>query len=68
VSGDLVPIGDVEALADALIRAWEGTSTWCNGNFKSPGILKEFDRQVAASRLITFVEHLQERKRTASTT
>jgi glycosyltransferase involved in cell wall biosynthesis len=48
VCGELVPIGDVPALAQAMIRVWRGERI-LNGR---PTILREMNPKVAASNLI----------------
>ena len=50
VSGLLVPIGDVDALAQAMIVAWRGEAPWLGRGFVPPARLQEMrpDRAVEA--------------------
>lgn len=50
VSGLLVPIGDVDALADAMVVAWRGDADWLGPGFEPPAALREMrpDRAVQA--------------------
>ncbi len=40
-SGWLVPIGDVDALADAMVVAWRGEADWLGPGFAPPALLDE---------------------------
>ena len=50
VSGLLVPIGDVDALAEAMVVAWRGEADWLGPGFEPPARLQEMrpDRAVQA--------------------
>jgi len=50
VSGWLVPIGDVDALAEAMVVAWRGEADWLGSGFVPPARLQEMrpDRAVQA--------------------
>jgi glycosyltransferase involved in cell wall biosynthesis len=52
ISGELVPIGDSAALAQAMLKAWRREVPWLNGSFRLPSIMKEMDPHVAATNLI----------------
>jgi glycosyltransferase involved in cell wall biosynthesis len=52
--GELVPIGDAEALAAAMVRAWLGTASWNREGFRRPDIFREMDPRFAAEALIRF--------------
>jgi hypothetical protein len=49
VCGDLVAIGDAEALAEAMLRAWRGESRWV----AAPAGLVTMQPPTAASRLLS---------------
>ena len=51
-SGELVPLGDVEALADALVRAWRGEPKWLGAGFERPEILDAMLPERAAEGLL----------------
>lgn len=51
--GELVPIGDADALAAAMIRAWNGTAGW-SGGFRLPDLFREMEPRTAAEALVRF--------------
>lgn len=51
-SGELVPLGDVEALAGALVRAWRGEAEWLGAGFQRPEILDAMVPERAAEGLL----------------
>lgn len=51
-SGELVPLGDVEALADALVRVWRGEPRWLGDGFQRPEILEAMLPERAAEALV----------------
>jgi glycosyltransferase involved in cell wall biosynthesis len=52
--GELVPIGDAEALACSMIRAWRGTASWNRAGFRRPQMFREMEPSVAAEALLRF--------------
>jgi len=52
ISGELVPIGDSTALAEAILKAWRREVPWMNGRFRLPSIMKQMNPYVAAANLI----------------
>jgi glycosyltransferase involved in cell wall biosynthesis len=52
VNGELVSIGDKEALATAMLKVWRGEATWTGQGFQRPKILDECEPSVAASNLL----------------
>lgn len=48
-SGELVPLGEVEPLADAMVRAWRGEGAWARDGYRSPAILGEMEPAGAAA-------------------
>lgn len=51
-SGALVPIGNVDALAAAMLRAWRGQASWLGTGFQPPRTLSELDPEVAVTNLL----------------
>jgi glycosyltransferase involved in cell wall biosynthesis len=51
-SGELVPVDDVPALADVLLRAWRGEVPWVGAGFRPPRILEETRPELAVARLL----------------
>jgi glycosyltransferase involved in cell wall biosynthesis len=51
-SGTLVPIGDVTALAEAIVVAWKGEAAWSAKGFQPPAVLEEFIPENAVKNLI----------------
>lgn len=51
LNGELVEIGDVEALAEAMLKAWRQGRNWINP-FIKPSIFKELEPKQAALNLI----------------
>ena len=54
IHGELVPIGDVEALAAALVRAWRSTPPF--GGTKFPLLNGDFEPRRAAQKLLDYVD------------
>jgi glycosyltransferase involved in cell wall biosynthesis len=54
-SGELVEIGDVDALARAMVRAWRGEAQWLGEGFQRPAILDQMNPKAAAENLIDVV-------------
>jgi glycosyltransferase involved in cell wall biosynthesis len=52
VSGALVPIGDAEALAAAMLSVWRREAQWCHSGFRMPAILSDMKPEAAASNLL----------------
>ena len=52
ISGELVPIGDSAALAEAMLKAWRREVPWMNGRFRLPSIMSQMNPHVAAANLI----------------
>jgi len=52
ISGELVPIGDSAALAEAMLKAWRREVPWMNGRFRLPSIMNQMNPHVAAANLI----------------
>jgi glycosyltransferase involved in cell wall biosynthesis len=52
ISGELVPIGDSAALAEAMLKAWRREVPWMNGRFRLPSIINQMNPHVAAANLI----------------
>ncbi|MCA9247641.1 MAG: glycosyltransferase family 4 protein [Planctomycetales bacterium] len=52
VCGELVPIDDVPALADSMVRAWRGQGAWTKEGFRAPAILDEMAPQRAAENFL----------------
>ncbi len=53
-NGILVPIGDVEALAQAMVSAWRGELTWSGNEGEQPKIMDEMQPQNAVQALLSF--------------
>ena len=51
-SGELVPIGDPAALADAMTSAWCRRVPWTNGGFRPPAVLREMDPKMTATAVV----------------
>lgn len=54
-SGTLVPIGDANALAAAMVQAWRGEAPWSNGRFHRPARLDELAPDRAARNLVALI-------------
>jgi glycosyltransferase involved in cell wall biosynthesis len=52
IQGELVPVGDVEALARMLVRAWNGAPPFDGRQFPRPPIFKEMSQVVAVRNLL----------------
>jgi glycosyltransferase involved in cell wall biosynthesis len=52
INGELVPIGDSAALAEAMLKAWRREVPWMNGRFRLPSIMNQMNPHVAAANLI----------------
>jgi glycosyltransferase involved in cell wall biosynthesis len=52
ISGELVPIGDSTALAEAILKTWRREVPWMNGRFRLPSIMNQMNPHVAAANLI----------------
>jgi glycosyltransferase involved in cell wall biosynthesis len=52
MSGELVPIGDSAALAEAMLKAWRREVPWMNGGFRLPSIMNQMYPQVAAAKFL----------------
>jgi glycosyltransferase involved in cell wall biosynthesis len=53
-NGELVPLGDVDALADAIVRAWRGEVPWLGAGFVKPACLAAMTPHAAVEALIRF--------------
>ncbi len=53
-NGELLPMGDVDALADALVRAWRGEAAWIGPGFVRPACLTSMTPHAAVAALIRF--------------
>jgi glycosyltransferase involved in cell wall biosynthesis len=51
-NGELVPIGEPAALADALVRAWRREVPWMAGPIALPGVIAQMEPEVAAGNLL----------------
>lgn len=56
-TGELVPVGQPAALADALVRAWRGEVPWKAGQFPLPAIIAEMEPRTAAVNLLRLAGH-----------
>jgi glycosyltransferase involved in cell wall biosynthesis len=56
VSGTLIPNGDEDALAAALIVAWQGKARWQTMGFQPPDILDEMRPDEAVRRFLFLVQ------------
>lgn len=54
-NGELVPIGDDRALADAMLRAWRHGARWFGDGFRAPAVLAQSSPQRAAGELLQLV-------------
>jgi len=52
ISGELVPIGQPAALAEALVKAWRREVPWIGKPFRLPRIVDQMEPQVAAINLL----------------
>ncbi len=52
VNGELVPAGDRESLASALVRAWEGTARWGMRPVPASALMRQMERQIAVSNFM----------------
>ncbi len=52
LSGALVPIGDVDALARAMLEAWHGRASWVGDGFRPPAMLGEMRPERAVARFL----------------
>ncbi len=57
VQGELVPVGDAEALARALVRAWRRTPPFDGRNFPMPRIFHEMRPAEAVNRFLELAGH-----------
>lgn len=62
-SGALIPIGDVAALADAMVEAWRGRAAWLGAGFRPPATLHEMRPERAIRRFLDTVEGAATRPR-----
>ena len=51
-SGELVPIGDVRALAEAMVRAWRGEAAWSAEGFRPSKALEAMAPAEAVARFL----------------
>jgi len=56
VCGELAPIGDSEALARLMLKAWRGKASWVGAGFRRPLGMADFEPEAAARRLLDFME------------
>ena len=56
VCGELAPIGDSEALARLMLKAWRGEVSWVGAGFRRPLAMAEFEPEAAARRLLDFLD------------
>jgi glycosyltransferase involved in cell wall biosynthesis len=57
VSGELVPIGQPAALADALLKVWRREVPWRAGQFPLPDVIHEVEPRVATENFLRLVGH-----------
>ena len=55
-NGELVPIGDVTALADAMVRTWRNEVPWLGANFQRPTIFDEMTPSEAVKRFLLLAD------------
>jgi glycosyltransferase involved in cell wall biosynthesis len=55
ISGSLIPIGDQDALANALVLAWQGKAPWQTLGFQPPDLLDEMRPDEAVRRFLLLV-------------
>lgn len=51
-SGELVPLGDANALADVMVRAWRGEVPWLGRRFQPPQILTRMHPEIAVEEFL----------------
>jgi glycosyltransferase involved in cell wall biosynthesis len=51
-NGELVQIGDPQALAEAMLKAWRREVPWMNGRFRLPSIMNQMNPHVAAAKFL----------------
>jgi len=61
VSGELVPIGQPAALADALLRVWRREVPWRAGQFPLPDVIHEMEPRVATENFLRLAGHAANR-------
>lgn len=55
LSGELIAIGDHQALAAVMLKAWRGEAPWLGAGFQRPAILDELKPEIAARNLLALV-------------
>jgi len=60
INGELVPIGQASALAEALVRAWRREVPWISGHLPVPSALAQMEPRVAAANLLRLAGHAAE--------
>jgi glycosyltransferase involved in cell wall biosynthesis len=58
-TGELVPMGQPAALADALVRAWRRDVPWRAGQFSLPAIIDQMKPRIAAMNVLRLAGHPQ---------
>jgi len=56
-TGELVPIGQPAALADALVRAWRREVPWRAGRLPQPAIIDQMEPRIATMNLLRLAGH-----------
>ena len=57
INGELVPIGQPSALAEALVRAWRRDVPWISGQLPVPSVVAQMEPRVAAANLLRLAGH-----------
>jgi glycosyltransferase involved in cell wall biosynthesis len=52
--GELVPVGDAEALAEVIVRTWRGEPGWLGSGFARPACLTSMTPRAAVEALLRF--------------
>lgn len=57
ITGELVPIGQPAALAEALVRAWRREVPWMAGRLPAPVLLEQMEPRAAALNFLRLAGH-----------